>query len=755
MSAKSNSSSRSFIMIVAAAIVVSLRLLAMLAGDARVWGVDVLRHLDLWWLAAFSILPLVAALPAVETRLSKFLDRRDLPWTRIFWGTAALLFAAVLLFPMDTFYYGDGGPLLSEIYKIGAQEHYSSEMLLNVKSAPLAGGLLHSLTLLIPNVMHPLGITLPKTPLFPFFALCMIGVVLLGISMLIEKDPRRRLPILLLVVGTGGGLFFFRYAEMYLPVFLAITAYLLAASAALRGDRPLWPSVLLFIIAVSAHFMALALLPSLLFLLLRRQSLVKTLTSTGRALSLSFAGMLALAFAIYFAFGFQQSDSRVIMPLLPVATEAGTLSYTLLSSYHLLDLVNILLLVAAFPLIYLLVGLLGNNGKKSPAKQHMSGGSDASKKDKTESGQNAGAKGSWKQSVPSAGDTVPGKEAFYFQLIAGYSFLLFLFFANTSLGLARDWDIAAPLGVMIVMVLVEFFRADGGAGSRVPAALLQAGIVAVLFNVPWVAANVNLTASTARFAGIMKLDDEHMYGDYALSGYEALRKQAVHAGEYVKEGEILQRMIEIVGYCEQYRMLLTNALYYVEKQPERYFELNDWMLKRLAGKSGQLRNSGSVGDYSITLNQIDSLAAVMAVESISYGKMQEMYPRILAFAEKSGCATAKNTLLGTGWYLEENIEKSIPYFAAVRAAGFRDSRIDAMYGSGLYVSGDVGRGNAEFQDGLKRYGDNPQYLFMVATSYLRRNERLPEARALLEAALSKNPPPEARAQIEEVLAQFP
>ncbi len=725
MSVRTGAERMKYGVITAAAALAALRLLALQTDGIRVWGLDVLRHLDPGWTVAFSLLPLLAALPAVESKLAALTAKRDVPWTRMLWAAVAVLLAAAVLFPMDTFYYGDGGPLVSEVYKIGAQEHYSSSLLLNLKSAPLSGGLLHLLSVLIPSVMYSLGLKLPETPLFPFLALSLAGSLVLGWSMHLEKERGYRLPLLLLVAGTGGALFFFRYAEMYLPLFLAVTAYLLAASAAIRGERPVWIAVLFYAIAVASHYMALALLPSLLYLLLRKNAVMKRLTATPRALALALTGMLALAFALYFIFGYQHSDSRIIMPLYPVESAAGTLSYTLLSSYHLLDLGNLLLLLAGFPLLCLMFAGF------AARKTHGSG------------------KGVTEETGHARG------ESMRFQLIAGFSFLLFLFFANTSLGLARDWDIAAPLGVMIVMILAEFRATgnDGGGTSRLSAArLLQMGIVSVLFVIPWIAANVDREASTARFADIMTLDDEHMYGDYALSGYEALRKQAVHEKDFDREGEILQRMIEIVGYTEQYRMLIVNALHYPEKRPELYLRLNDWALEHLAGKAAALRAEGRDRDYSIGLKQVDSLAAVIAMESVTQSHMEDLYPRMTAFAERSGCSTGLNILLATGWYMEQAFGKAISLFAAVRNAGFRDARADGMYGICLFLNGDTAQADAEFEDGLQRYADNSQYLFMVATSYLRGGTRMTEARSLLERALSLDPPPEARKQIEDILA---
>jgi hypothetical protein len=726
MSENRTSHTRKNLLLISAIIVVALRLAVPAVDGSRVWGFDLFRYLDAWWLLAFSTLPLLAALPVAEKLFMRLFARRGLNWTYATWGGIAVLLLAAVLFPMQTFFYGDGGPLVAEVYKIGSQEHYSSAMLLNLQSAPLTGTLLHLFAVGIPAVMYPIGLTLPETPLFPFFAVSLLGVVLLGLALHIETDRRLRLPLLLLIVGTGGGLFFFTYAEMYLPVFLAATAYLLAASAALRGERPVWLAGMLLAVAVAAHYMAIALLPSLLYVILRGNAFVRKRTASLRALALSGTGIFVLAFAAYFAFGFNHSDSRVIMPLLPVHTPAGTLSYTLFSSYHLLDLANLFLLLGAFPLVLLLLVAADRRG-----------------------GGGRGKTGSGKPAADSG-------EELRFQLIAGFSFLLFLFFANTSLGLARDWDIAAPLGVLVVMTLVEVLRGNMRGAMRDPQAvyLLQAGIVAALFAVPWIAVNVNVDASTARFAEILTLDDEHMYGDYALSGYEALRKHAVHAGDPDREEAILRRMVELVGYTEQYRMLIAGSLRHADDRPEQYMRLNSWMLDRLERTAAELRSRGLQGNYAINLKQIDSLAAVMAIESVTYGQMQNLSPRIDTFAERSGCLTARNILRGTGQYLQQEFSAAIPFFAAVRAADFRDPRVDGMYGSCQYLEGDRASGEAEFRDGLLRYDKNPQYLFMVATSYLRMEVRVAEAHALLEKALALNPPADARMQIEDILEQM-
>ena len=706
------------------AVIVTLRLAALAFDGGRVWGFDFYRYLDGFWIAVCTALPLLAALPRTGVLLEQWLSQPRVQGVAP-WAAVLLLAAGIVFLPMSTFYYGDGGPLISEVYKIGAQEHYTSRMLLNLQSAPLAGALLHGLTLVVPTVMDTVGMRLPESPLFPFMALGLLAAVCLGVVLHLEKDGKLRLPLLLLLLGGGGVLLFFRYAEMYLPVFVAVTAYLLAASASLRGKLPLWPVLLLFAVAVAAHYMVLALLPSVVFLLARDNETVRRFTGSPRRLLLVFGGMLALAFAVYFLLGYQRSDSRVIMPLLPVESAAGTLSYTLLSSYHLVDLLNLVLLLGTFPLLMLLAGAW-KRGAKHTASQRVD---------------------EW--SLP-----------LRFQLVAAWSFLLFLFFANTSLGLARDWDIAAPLGAMLVFVFVEAWR--GGTsnagntktGDAEAGAFLQAGLVAVMLVMPWVAVNVDDEASTTRFAGIMALDDNHMYGDYALSGYEALRKHVVHVEDYGREGEILQRMIEVVGYTEQYRMLIVNALYFADRDSRRYLALNTWMLDRLGSKTAELRAQGKERDYAIGLKQIDSLVAVMATESITYGRHRDLRPEVERFSSVGGLSTGMRIFEGAELYAAQRYPEGIPVFESIRQAGFRDPRVDGMYASCLYVGGDRGRGEREFEDGLRLHGDNPQYLFMMATSYLQRDGRFAEARALLERALALDPPEDARAQISGLLQQL-
>jgi len=707
MAGKSKNDSPS-VLITAALTAAVIRLAALAFPGARLWGVDMLRYHDPLLVALFTALPLIAALPFWRGLLEHAFEHiGNTIWNRLFVGSVAVFIIAVAVFPMKTFFYGDGGSLIAEIYRMGSSQGYTGTLLLNLQSAPLAGVLLHGLASGIPTVINTIGMPLPETAHYPFHAVSLIGAAAIGFIIALEKDRAARLPLLLLIWGTGGVLLFFGYVEMYLPVHLAVTAYLLAATGVMRDGRPPWHAILLFILALAAHYMTLALLPTLLFLILRRHTFMRVLTGSWRAILLSAGGIIVAAGLVYLAAGFAHSDSRVVMPLQPVSTDAGTLSYTLLSSWHLLDLINLVLLVALFPLLYLGILFI--------TRRH----------------------------------TLQFDDGLRLQLIAAFFFMLFLLFANTSLGLARDWDIAAPLGAMVALLI--FAVQSGEAHAVRLARLLQTGVTAALFMLPWIAVNVDEDASAARFADIMPLDDEHMYGDYALSGYEALRKHALHESDYAREARLLQRMIEVVGYPEQYRLLMTNALLHVRTQPDAYLRLNTWMLGALESQARELRDKKTDRGYAISLWQIDSLGAVVAADAVQYGTARDLYQPMERFARRSGCKSGYELLSATLLYEEGRMAEAAACFSHAWDAGFHDPRMDGLYGSSLFQDGRREAADSVFAEGMQHHGDDAQFLFIAASTYLRDPSRRAEALRLLEKARKCNPPEQARVRIDQLL----
>lgn len=712
MSEQSRSAIRTFLpATISIVLVAGLRLLPLAFPQARLWGMDSFLYLDTVIIVLSTLLLLAFALPPVQSRIAAEMEvRDDRRWSTRSKILAGLLFAAALFFPMRTVFYGDGGSLVIEVYKLGAIDGYSSAMLLNLKSAPLAGALLYSIALGIPAVMHAIGMARPDSVMFPFYVVSLIGVVVLYLIVLRLRGKRERFITLALLVGSGSAVLFFSHAEMYLAVTLAIAAFLIAGQRALRGESSLTAVSLLFVIAVLSHYMALALLPALLFVLLRGRGLAGRLAGGGRALLPTWIASIGLIALLYWLLGFATSDSRIVMPLYDVTTAAGTLSYTLLSAAHLMDFGNILLLLDAVPLLFLLISPLVSRGGESSAEQR-------------------------------------------FLLIALLYFGTFIFFANTSLGLARDWDIAAPLGVILVLLVPHTRTAIvSGARRSVVAVVACASIASVL---PWIIVNVDEQAAARRFEVVMRLDEERMYGDYALSGYEALRKHYMHHRRLVDEDRILKRMVDVVGYPEQYRMLLVNAFTRFPVDPNASMATQFWVLDRLQRAAERLTLTTQQRSYAISRWEIDSLVATVAAEAISNSTMKAVFGPVQALMNRSGLKLGHDILMGTGWYLDERFPEACEALRSAWESRFRDPRVDGMYASALTLAGLTDVGDAVFIEASRWHRTNPRFLLAYATTQIQLQRNHGQALTALRQALALNPSDATRDVLNEMLASIP
>ncbi|MCZ7557298.1 MAG: hypothetical protein M5R41_12935 [Bacteroidia bacterium] len=712
MSFSTVTSSRTYLPLTLGIVILALlRMLPLLFPEGRLWGLDAGIYLDPVVHAFLTLFLLLLALPAVQRHVAQWVDAGDRKrWSARTRVLASILFLAAILFPMGTFFYGDGGNLVSEVYKIGARKEYISDILLNLQSAPLAGGILHGLAMGIPSAMFAVGMTPPATPMFPFFALALLGVIGVYFAVRLRQDPKARFADLLLISGSAAALLFFSYVEMYLTVTVAITAFLLAGQRALRGELPRIVVVLLYVIALAAHYMTLALLPALLFLLFEKSSFVARLAGTRRALLTTWLASVGIFAILYWFLGFASSDSRIVMPLFEQRSDAGTLSYTLLSSAHLLDFVNLLLLLGSLPLLIVLASVIFRRGTMWT----------------TERG---------------------------FLLLALLYFGTFIFFSNTSLGLARDWDIAAPLSIIFVL-LAAHTLSDGETGERssLPVVLGCASLIAVL---PWLFVNIDDDTAAQRFESVIQLDDEHMYGDYALSGYEALRKYYLHHGRLDEEARILYRMVDLVGYPEQYRLLLVNSIARFHTDRNASLQTQLWMLDRLGRASDAMILAGKADSYAISRWEIDSLVAVISVESITNSTMQQVFTPVKNMVDRGGLKLGHDILIGAGWYLDERFFEASEALRTVWESRFRDARVDGMYGSSLSLSGLPDIGDAVFQEASQWHGEHPQFLFFFAITQLRLDRQAGAAKTALQLALTYNPPASAREQIEEILASIP
>lgn len=681
-------------------VIVALRLAALFLPVDRMWGIDLLRDLSLWEALLYSLLPLLAVFPpqSALNRIEVLLRERG--------GAVALLlflalFLAGALLPMETFFHGDGGLLVPQIHRFAAGESVDYTLLLNAKSSPLAGALIIGAMHALPGILPLLGLGQPTTALYPFPIVSALSLLVLALWTRRTLPAREQAVMAMLSTGSAGVLFFLGYVEYYTPVFVAVLIVLASATRTLRDEAPLWPVFVAYAFAVAAHYLALALLPAILYVTATRMRQGRIREFVLRHPLRMAAGVLGMFCVLYVAAGFASSDSRIVMPLFDVQSEAGTLRYTLLSWVHLADMVNVLLLLAPLALLPLFVR--GSDGARSGERM--------------------------------------------FLLLSVLFLFTFVFFANTSLGLARDWDIAAPLGAALLLTAVAMTASV----SRAVPMLLLASLALTL---PWVAVNVRSEASAARFERLLTLDSDKMYGDYALSGYEALRKYHRNRGNADKDIAITQRMVELLDYPLHYRELIGAAQPLARANGARYADLQAWMLDRLALRAEDLRARGSMRDYSIGMEQIDSLAQAIGMLGMAGG---------VGADEARLARIAGVTRGGRSWpgidamraYAERRYAEAALLFESALREGHASPGAWLLFGNALALSGAPSAALDMLERGVAAFPDDGMLHFTLGKYYLRAGFRLERARELLQWCVDNGAPAEQLDEARAMLSRLP
>ncbi|MFA6233719.1 MAG: hypothetical protein WC824_05935 [Bacteroidota bacterium] len=500
-----------------------LRIGAAFVPTTRVWGLHALAYLPLWAAVLFGAAAVLFASPLLyrifawkaRTFLSAASSAPAWLWPALMAVIGGLLF---WFFRMETSFLGDGAVYLAEIYRYTSGLPFASDVLFSTASAPLTGRSIAALALYIYGMVTESGSLLAYTQSAFWVSGVIAGIayILLSFSSArrLFRDAELRFGFLLLLLFTPGLLFFFGYVEYYTLFFTAGLAYFLTLALTVRKQIGIFWPVAAFVLMSALHLMGLVALPSLLLLLLWRFG-----GEAGRRLlrpGVVFAAIgivLLAAGAYYFATGIAWNGSRIALALQSFGSEGAVQRYSLLSSWHLGDVLNMLILLAApvVPLFFFL---------------------------------------SWREKLRDAETLIA------FTNLAFFSFLLF--FGYTCFGMARDWDVNALWAPALLFVLASALR-DARPDAWRYRMYLAAG-AAMTAVLPWIAVNVTTDSSVARFRHIMSLDDTHVTGDFALNGYEHLRKHYRSVGD--PEGVLwaIEKKIETVGYQSDYFAYLTEVM---------------------------------------------------------------------------------------------------------------------------------------------------------------------------------------------------
>jgi tetratricopeptide (TPR) repeat protein len=692
-----------------------LPLAAQLAGlilpEFRLWGIDALAYLPGVMTYAMLLLPFLL-----------FLVFRGMDVDPLRTPLALLLIllalAPPLLWPVGTYFYGDGGLLIPQIHRYSLDGNFDTQLLLNLKSSPLAGVLILLVMKAVPALGSAITMLMPEDALYPFrwiSVLCLAAVV---IYILRVAHGQQRLVLLLALAGTAGVLLYSGHVEFYTPVFAAVTVYLIAAERALTGKSAVWPAALAFVIAVAAHYLALVLLPSLLLIAGMRADSPRADVFRRRLRLLRHPdlrhGLLAGAVivagwtALYFIAGFADSPSRVVMPVAAQSSPAGTQAYTLFSAPHLLDMANLLLLLAPAAVIALLwMWIVRFREKKY-------------------------------------GDEVEAFHAMNAVLFAGFAF-----FANASLGLARDWDLLSPLGIVLLLAALSLLRRRYD--ERAATAL---AMISLLLMLPWTQLHRDADATAERFTRIMQADEELMYGDYALSGYDALRKYRHREGDLAGEIALTRHMVELLDYPQHYRELTLMAQLLQPTDPSRTLALQTFMLERLNDRATVLKSAGAVGDYSSSLPAIDSLAQAIGFLALGNGQYAAVEKPIGDIARRTRGGRGFPAIEGLALYQQGAYAEAAARFTAAVGEDFSSPDMYLLFGNALALSRQYSASLSRFEEGVRKYPDDGMLRFTLGKYYARAGIQSSRAAELLRWCVEHGNPPQHVAEARELLRRM-
>jgi hypothetical protein len=546
------------------AVLALLRLAAAQFPAARVWGLNASAWLPVWAQLLIAALGVLAATPLVlrfargASRVPGMLPLR----------VTALLFAILAggvfwAFRMETYFLGDGAVYLSEHFRLLRGLSVSESVLYSIGSAPLTGWLLAQGALLFFSE----GSTLAGNPQFVFWiAGAAAGAVFTAMAVLISgrwsEREDERFACTLILLFTPAMLFFFGYVEYYTFAFVGITFTAFLSIEAARGRVAAYWPVLALLLSSALHMMALVLLPGVLLALLAAKEGTARFVTLRNVLLLA-AAALAAGGVFYFASAIAFEGSRVILSLVPFGAEGARQFYTLFSAAHIIDVVNMLLLTAS-PLLAVLPFLRAR-----------------------------------------------GWDAAALVGLAHVIFSFFLmFFGYSGFGMARDWDVTAFFAATAALLILTLLRREEAPRRAYLLQLAAWGsVVAVL---PWLLVNIDASRSERRFRDIMALDDRIIPGDFALNGYEHLRKYYQSTGDREGVTWAIGKKIEMVGYPSDYRKY---ALAVIEGVPaEQRAERWAWMLGSLRERLARMREKGTESEYAGSLAEFREVAIELLMQ---------------------------------------------------------------------------------------------------------------------------------------------
>ncbi|KPL08556.1 hypothetical protein AMJ71_08110 [candidate division TA06 bacterium SM1_40] len=454
--------------LIASLVLIAVALVAGLTPFAQLWGINHLSYVPMLTVVVLVVLSAALQCPpaqrlalALGKPAASWIDRRRSPRLKRGWYLIPLCsFPLLWGFRSRTYLQGDG-MLLTQALQLGQSFRWTE---------PLSHYLYTSAFALGNRIWG-------QNPVLVYQAInCVAGVLFVGLALLIGRDLARqsaaRVFIFCCLVAPGATALYFGYVENYSLFYLACLLFLWLGVRTALGRGSLVHTALALSIAVMMHLAAIGFLPSLAVLAIRGPRGERPGLRSLIAAAAAFVVPPLLLASWFFLTGIRPGDlDRPAVSLLLPLVGGGSGAYTVFSARHLLDVVNEYLLVA-WTAVLLCPGLL----VRRPI--------------------------AWRRPAVS------------FLMTATVLMALFCLFVNPGLGMARDWDLFAVVGLPWLLLSLYLFVDEDRSRRELTRATFAIVSVALVVTFPWVLTNADEGRSVARFRDLLDY-----YVDLPLTAY--------------------------------------------------------------------------------------------------------------------------------------------------------------------------------------------------------------------------------------------
>jgi cytochrome c-type biogenesis protein CcmH/NrfG len=487
----------------------ALGILIVLAGfqpSAVNWGVHFLGFLSPAGIAVVCLLFVLALLPWVQDSLLTTIGRCThtiATWAplrrRILAGT--LLCAIGTLFwivRQRTFFLGDGYLVIRTLTLL----QQTGDIPGSFPTAPLSAMVAWQMM----RMLGAFGVEQPALAAWQCVSIVAGMVSLTAIwklSGMLWHEPSERVAGFVLIGMAGAGQLMFGYVETYPAAYALLWVYVLATFRSIRGTTHVAVATALFPVLCLFHLGMAILVPSLLYLWF-----ITFQRDGWRALLVALVPALILSPVMLWVVHYEPSRLAATIlrdgaHFLPVSSpDHWTDPFTLFSVWHIADVMNLFLFLAPFSLLML---------------------------------------GAFFVSAGLPRNARPAECAMWYTL--GIPAAAWIFVNSFELGLSRDWDLAAPFGMMVIsgaLIVWHHVTPQGTARKRV---MILMALVTAAATGSWIGIGANADHALERFG---RLQDPRLWAGSALAdAYEEVGGYYRDRGQMVEAAESFARCVAV------------------------------------------------------------------------------------------------------------------------------------------------------------------------------------------------------------------